>query len=60
MPERVYLHRGTRKGARALGLDWRADSLDPRVLPKELADLEPREIEDFLCIYKDCLRPRIH
>jgi len=55
-PERVYLHRGTRDGARALGLDYRADSVDPRALPKELAVLEPHEIEDFLCIYKDQLR----
>lgn len=57
MPKRVYLHRGTRKGARRLDLDWRADSLDPRALPRALAVLEPREIEDFLCIYKDKLRP---
>lgn len=57
IPKRVYLHRGTRDGARALGLDWRADSLDPRALTKELADLDPYEIEDFLCIYKDHLRP---
>jgi hypothetical protein len=57
MPKRVYLHRGTRDGARALGLDWRSDSLDPRALPKALAVLEPYEIEDFLCIYKDQLRP---
>jgi hypothetical protein len=59
MPKRVYLHRGTRKGASALGLDWRADSLGPRALPKELAVLDPYEIEDFLCIYKDHLRPEI-
>lgn len=57
MPERVYLHSGTRDGARALGLDWRADPLDPRALPKALGDLEPYEIEDFLCIYRDHLRP---
>jgi hypothetical protein len=56
MPERVYLHRGTRDGARALGLNWRADSLDPRLLPKELAVLEPYEMEDFLCIYRPWLR----
>jgi hypothetical protein len=56
-PKRVYLHRGTRIGTRELGLDCRADSLDPRALPKKLAVLEPREIEDFLCIYKDHLRP---
>jgi len=27
LPRRVYLHRGTRRGARALGLDWRAKSI---------------------------------
>jgi hypothetical protein len=26
-PAKVYLHAGTRKGARALGLDWKRDSL---------------------------------
>lgn len=55
MPERVCLHRGTRRGARAMGLDWRESSLDPECLPKELAPLEPHEIEDFLCIFKDRL-----
>jgi hypothetical protein len=55
MPERVYLHRGTRRGARAMGLDWRESSLDPECLPKELASLEPHETEDFLCIFKDRL-----
>jgi hypothetical protein len=59
MPRRVYLHRGTRDGAHALGLACKADSLDPRDLPKALAVLEPREIEDFLCIYKDQLSPEI-
>lgn len=56
MPRRVYLHRGTRKGARALCLDWQIDTLNPRSLPKELWVLEPHEIEDFLCIFKDRLR----
>jgi len=59
MPQLVYLHRGTREGARALGLDWRADSLDRGALPKELAPLKPHEIEDFLCIYKPWLRPEM-
>lgn len=63
MPKRVYLHRGTRDGARALDLDWRADSLDACVLPKDLAALEPDEVEDFLCIYKGQLanvrKPRL-
>ena len=56
MPQLVYLHRGTRDGARALGLDWHANAVDPRHLPKKLAVLEPHEMEDFLCIYKDRLR----
>ncbi len=60
MPKRVYLHRGTRDGAHALRLDWRADSLDPRTLPKALAVLKPHEIEDFLCIYKDQLSPLMY
>jgi hypothetical protein len=51
MPERVYLHRGTRRGARAMRLDWRADSLDLKCLPSELWVLKPHEIEDFLCIF---------
>jgi len=59
LPKRVYLHRGTRDGTRALGLDWRADSLDPHALQKELTVLEPYEMEDFLCIYKAWLRPRM-
>lgn len=53
MPRRVYLHRGTREGARALGLDWRAKALDSRALPKALWVLEPHEMEDFLCMFKE-------
>jgi|ERR1035441_5750749 hypothetical protein len=53
MPEKVYLHRGTRIGARALGLDARADFLRMDQLPSFLRVLEPREVEDFLCIFKD-------
>jgi len=52
-PERVYLHRGTRKGARALGLVVRKkQALDISELPVELRNLPPHEIEDILCIYK--------
>ncbi len=56
-PERVYLHAGTRKGAQALGLDYRYDALDPCELPAQLRVLEPYELEDFLCIYKQALHP---
>ncbi len=56
-PDKVYLHAGTKEGARNLGLIKKGH---PK---KHLAlgdieeglfdDLKPYEIEDFLCIYKD-------
>lgn len=52
LPRRVYLHRGTRVGARALGLDWRARTLEVGDLPRVLRALRPHEIEDCLCIFK--------
>jgi hypothetical protein len=51
-PERVYLHCGTREGARALGLNSKRDSLALSELPKELQRLSAEEAEDFLCMYK--------
>jgi hypothetical protein len=51
-PDKVYLHRGTRVGARALGLDTRPSFLTMDQLPSFLQVLEPREVEDFLCIFK--------
>jgi hypothetical protein len=53
-PERVYLHAGTRVGARVFGIS--GDSFNPKILPKPFSQLEPSEIEDCLCIYKDELR----
>ena len=53
MPEVVYLHTGTRKGCRALGLQANRKYVEMDELPKELQVLEPHEVEDFLCIYKD-------
>ncbi len=55
-PHEVYLHAGTRRGARALGLDHRSDSVSPSQLPAALRRLRPHEVEDVLCIYKDWLR----
>lgn len=54
VPERVYLHAGTKIGAQVFGIS--GDSFDPTVLPKPFARLAPSEIEDCLCIYKDELR----
>jgi hypothetical protein len=49
-PKLVYLHRGTRVGARRLGFAGKV--LDPRSLPSAFLRLTPAEIEDCLCIYK--------
>jgi hypothetical protein len=50
-PKKVYLHAGTRLGARALGLQAGA-MLDVSDLPREFRSLLPHEIEDALCIFK--------
>jgi hypothetical protein len=55
-PTRVYLHAGTRLGASALGLDGSAATLKLSDLPSEFRTLEPHEVEDVLCIYKDELK----
>ena len=52
-PAKVYLHRGTRDGAKALGLAHRAKAIELAELPAELRTLTAGEIEDVLCIYKD-------
>jgi len=52
-PEFVYLHRGTRAGARTLGLNAKLPYLTIDSLPAELRTLSPAEVEDFLCIYRD-------
>ena len=51
-PEVVYLHRGTRKGARLLGLGKGRPHLRPEELPPPFWVLQPYEIEDCLCIYR--------
>jgi hypothetical protein len=51
-PKRVYLHSGTRKGARALGFSGGLSYLIPSQLPVQLQVLKPYEMEDFLCIYE--------
>jgi hypothetical protein len=52
-PDKVYLHAGTREGARALDLGgatlWKDE------LPKSFHRLSVGEIEDCLCSYKDDL-----
>lgn len=55
-PKMVYLHAGTREGARALGI--RGDIVERNQLPFALRRLSPAELEDCLCIYKRALRGR--
>jgi hypothetical protein len=55
-PQRIYLHRGTRDGAKALGL-WRRglksiELHEFHARYPEFRDLSAREAEDVLCIYK--------
>jgi len=52
-PDKIYLHRGTREGAKYLGLNFEKKYLEITEVPAELRTLKPREIEDVLCIYKD-------
>ncbi len=56
VPENVYLHAGTRAGARALGFDTKRRSIRLHSLPQPFHSLEPHEAEDVLCIYKDLLK----
>jgi hypothetical protein len=51
-PEHVYLHAGTRAGARALGLKVVQGYIEVSALPRQIRVLAPHEAEDFLCIYK--------
>ncbi|MGN6107866.1 MAG: hypothetical protein ACTHU0_22350 [Kofleriaceae bacterium] len=53
LPRRVYLHAGARMGAKALNIEVQGVvGLFRSELPGELRELEPHEIEDVLCIYK--------
>lgn len=52
-PEKVYLHAGTRKGAKFYGLHTANGVVEKSDLPPALQKLKMHEVEDFLCIYKD-------
>jgi hypothetical protein len=56
LPEKVYLHAGTRTGARNLGLDVAKSTVRMAYLPSALRVLKPHEVEDVLCIFKDELK----
>lgn len=50
-PSLVYLHAGTRDGARAIGIRG-VRVVEVNTLPQELQVLAPHEVENFLCIFK--------
>ena len=52
-PEIVYLHAGTRKSCKALGVPTKGGTVELEQLPKPIRSLEPYQAEDFLCIFKD-------
>ncbi len=54
LPEKVYLHAGTRVGARQLGFKNEI-SIEMTEFTNEFQYLEPFEVEDILCIYEDKL-----
>ena len=51
-PAEIYLHRGTRDGARLLVPGLAGATLSPARLPPEFHALTPPQLEDVLCIYK--------
>jgi hypothetical protein len=53
-PDKIYIHRGTRKGARKLGFKNK-DSIEMSEFTNGFQYLEPFEVEDILCIFKDKL-----
>lgn len=52
-PDVIYLHRGTRDGTNAIGLNGKQHTIRVNELPFPFQKLSPREIEDCLCIYKN-------
>jgi hypothetical protein len=54
-PSEVFLHAGTRVGARKLGLDISRETIGMSELPPLLRKLKAREVESLLCMYKDHL-----
>lgn len=52
-PEVIYMHTGTREGAKALGIDVKGKKhIRVSELPIELRELSAADAEDVLCIYK--------
>ncbi len=52
-PTVIFLHAGTRDGAKKLGLDTARPFIPVSELPREFQELQPHEMEDVLCLYKN-------
>jgi len=52
-PTHVYLHAGTRVGAKRLGISTNCEYVLMSELPEALMLLKAHEVESFLCIYKN-------
>ena len=60
LPDKVYLQRGTRAGAKNLGLNTQNQFVELADLPAGLKSLPAAEVEDFLCIFKDYLKRKMN
>jgi hypothetical protein len=58
-PVYVYLHAGTSRGAKNLGLKQTYGLINLNILPPALKKLRAWEVEDILCIYKDELKRHV-
>lgn len=58
-PDRVYLHCGALKGARKILGKVKGEYLNLSAFPSIFHNMEPADVEDFLCIYKDQLDQEI-
>lgn len=53
LPTKIYLHAGTRTGAKRIGFQGTKKAIEVSELPPVLQQLKPFEIEDVLCIFKN-------
>lgn len=52
IPEKIYIHAGTKAGLQALGIETKDDSVPMELLPYPLRHRVPDVVEDFLCTYR--------
>jgi len=53
-PDKIYLHAGTKKGVKNLGVNIRGKKfITKNELPSVFCKMKPMELEDLLCIYKN-------